>query len=49
MFTKVHHVTYVVESLQQMADYLERNFGLSPDRPLRGLGTLDHGREPFHS
>ena len=22
MFTKVHHVTYVVESIQQMADYL---------------------------
>ena len=30
MFTKVHHVTYVVESVQQMADYLERNFGLTP-------------------
>jgi methylmalonyl-CoA/ethylmalonyl-CoA epimerase len=32
MFTKVHHVTYVVESIQQMADYLERNFGLKPER-----------------
>lgn len=31
MFTKVHHVTYVVESVQQMADYLESNFGLKPD------------------
>ena len=30
MFTKVHHVTYVVESAQQMADYLETNFGLKP-------------------
>ena len=30
MFTKVHHVTYVVESIQQMADYLEKNFGLKP-------------------
>ena len=32
MFTKVHHVTYVVESVQQMADYLESNFGLKPDK-----------------
>ncbi len=32
MFTKVHHVTYVVESIQQMADYLERNFGLKAER-----------------
>ena len=32
MFTKVHHVTSVVESIQQMADYLERNFGLTPER-----------------
>ena len=32
MFTKVHHVTYVVESIQQMADYLEKNFGLKPER-----------------
>ncbi len=30
MFTKVHHVTYVVESVQQMTDYLEKNFGLKP-------------------
>ena len=30
MFTKVHHVTYVIESVQQMADYLESNFGLKP-------------------
>tara|TARA_B100000749_G_C18154550_1_gene353218 strand:- start:14 stop:421 length:408 start_codon:yes stop_codon:yes gene_type:complete len=30
MFTKVHHVTYVVESIQQMADYLDKNFGLKP-------------------
>lgn len=32
MFTKVHHVTYVVESIQEMADYLEKNFGLRPER-----------------
>ena len=32
MFTKVHHVTYVVERIQQMADYLEMNFGLKPER-----------------
>jgi methylmalonyl-CoA epimerase len=32
MFTKVHHVTYVVESVQQMAEYLEKNFGLKPER-----------------
>ena len=30
MFTKVHHVTYVVESIQQLAEYLEKNFGLKP-------------------
>ena len=30
MFTKVHHVTYVVESVDDMAAYLERNFSLSP-------------------
>ena len=30
MFTKVHHVTYVVESVQEMSDYLEKNFGLKP-------------------
>ena len=32
MFTKVHHVTYVVESIQQMADYMEKNFGLMPEQ-----------------
>ena len=30
MFTKVHHVTYIVRSIQDMADYLEKNFGLTP-------------------
>ena len=30
MFTKVHHVTYVVASVDDMAAYLERNFSLSP-------------------
>ena len=32
MFTKMHHVNYVVESIQQMEEYLERNFGLKPER-----------------
>ena len=32
VFTKVHHVTYVVESIQQMTEYLERNFGLTQGR-----------------
>jgi methylmalonyl-CoA/ethylmalonyl-CoA epimerase len=32
MFTKVHHVTYVVEDAKQMADYLEKNFGLRPEK-----------------
>ena len=32
MLTFVHHVTYVVESIQEMADYLEKNFGLRPER-----------------
>ena len=32
MFTKVHHVTYVVRNVQHMADYLEDNFGLKPER-----------------
>ena len=32
MFTKVHHVTYVVESIAQMEQYLDRNFGLKPTR-----------------
>lgn len=32
MFTKVHHVTYVVESIDQMAEYMEKNFGLKAAR-----------------
>jgi len=28
MFTKVHHVTYVVEDTDEMVNYLETNFGL---------------------
>ena len=32
MFTKVQHVTYLVERIQQMVDYLEMNFGLKPER-----------------
>ena len=30
MLNKVHHVTYVVESVDDMANYLERNFSLTP-------------------
>lgn len=30
MFTKVHHVTFVVESIDDMAAYIESNFSLSP-------------------
>ncbi len=44
MFTKVHHVTYVVRNVQQMADYLERNFGLKPESaeefPDRGYKSI---------
>ena len=43
MFTKVHHVTYVVESIQQMAEYLEKNFGLKPAQ------TDDIGERGFKS
>ena len=32
MLNKVHHVTYVVESVSDMAAYLENNFGLTPIR-----------------
>ena len=32
MFTKVHHVTYVVEDIRSMAEYLETNFGLKPEK-----------------
>ena len=32
MFTKVHHVTYVVEDIRSMAEYLEANFGLKPEK-----------------
>ena len=32
MFTKVHHVTYVVQNVQQMAEYLERSFGRNEAR-----------------
>ena len=32
MFTKVHHVTYIVESIEDMADYMEKNFGMKPTR-----------------
>jgi methylmalonyl-CoA/ethylmalonyl-CoA epimerase len=31
MFNKVHHVTYVVNSVQEMSDYLENNFGMKPE------------------
>ena len=32
MFNKVHHVTYVVESVEEMSAYLDRNFALKPIR-----------------
>ena len=30
MLNKVHHVTYVVESVSDMAAYLEKSFGIKP-------------------
>ncbi len=30
MLNKVHHVTFVVESIDDMASYIERNFSLAP-------------------
>ena len=30
MLNKVHHVTFVVESIDDMANYMEQNFALSP-------------------
>ena len=30
MLNKVHHVTFVVESIDDMANYIERNFALAP-------------------
>ena len=30
MFNKVHHVTFVVESIDDMANYIERNFSMTP-------------------
>jgi len=30
MLNKVHHVTYVVESVSDMATYMEKSFGLKP-------------------
>ena len=30
MLNKVHHVTYVVENISDMAAYLEKSFGLKP-------------------
>jgi len=32
MLNKVHHVTYVVESVQKIAEYLEDNFDMKPER-----------------
>ena len=32
MFTKVHHVSYVVWNVAQMADYMEKNFGMKPEK-----------------
>ena len=30
MLNKVHHITFVVESIDDMAGYIERNFSLTP-------------------
>ena len=30
MLNKVHHITFVVESIEDMAGYIERNFSMSP-------------------
>ena len=30
MLNKVHHVTYVVESISEMAAYMERSVGINP-------------------
>ena len=30
MFNKVHHVTFVVESIDDIASYIERNFSMTP-------------------
>ena len=38
MLNKVHHITFVVESIDDMADYIERNFSLSPMIPRRVRG-----------
>ena len=32
MFKYLHHVNYVVENLDAMMEYLERNFGMKPER-----------------
>ena len=30
MLNKVHHVTYVVENISDMAAYMEKSFGIKP-------------------
>ncbi len=41
MLKGVHHVTYIVEDVPKVVDFLEQNFGLKPvdviDNPKRGL------------
>ena len=32
MFKYLHHVNYVVENLDAMMEYLEKNFGMKPER-----------------
>ncbi len=32
MFKYLHHVNYVVENLDAMIEYLEKNFGMKPER-----------------
>ena len=36
MLNKVHHVTYVVESVSDMAAYMEKSFGLKQWPPNNG-------------
>ena len=32
MFNNVHHVTYTIKRIQQMAEFMETNFDLKPAR-----------------
>ena len=43
MLNKVHHVTYAVESISDMAAYMEKSFGLKP------ISTDEFGERGFKS